>query len=376
MNYSHTPVMLKEVIKYLDPYPGQYFIDCTLGGGGYTFALAEKIGPTGKVVAIDLDQLAIANAKNIISSQPDLKDNCYTLKTRGVIKNNKFYNDHQIKENKKTFACALFATPDLLAQSGGRVVGLAEGNNIILVHENFKNLSKIVKDLYTKKKIQSLEFNGIVFDLGLSSAQLQDRTRGFSFQQTGPLDMAFGQVKNNKRSTSDIVNNWPVKELEHILREYGEERFARLIAQAIISKRKIKPIKTTEELVKIIEEAVPKKFQYQKIHPATRSFQALRIATNDELNNLEVALAEANNLLKVSGKLIVISYHSLEDRIVKNFFKKESKDCLCPPTAIICQCGHQANLKIITKKVIKASDEEIKNNPRARSAKMRVAVKL
>ncbi|MFH1822318.1 MAG: 16S rRNA (cytosine(1402)-N(4))-methyltransferase RsmH [Patescibacteria group bacterium] len=325
MNYSHTPVMLKEVIAYLNPCPGQYFIDCTLGGGGYTQAISEKVGKDGKVLAIDLDILAINNAKNKTCSWlgPGIKT-----------------------------------------------------NNVILAHENFKNLSKIVKGFYAEKKIQNNKFNGIVFDLGLSSAQLEDRTRGFSFQQAGPLDMSFGQEGNKGSETGYIVNNWSEKELERILREYGEERFARLIARAIISKRKIKQIKTTDELVKIIEEVVPKKYHFNKIHPATRTFQALRIATNDELNNLESALRQALNLLKVGGKIIVISYHSLEDRIVKCFFKKESKDCLCPPQAIICQCGHKASLKILTKKIIIASEKEIKNNPRARSAKMRVAKKI
>ncbi|MDD5031621.1 MAG: 16S rRNA (cytosine(1402)-N(4))-methyltransferase RsmH [Patescibacteria group bacterium] len=317
MEYKHTPVMLKEVIEYLRPRTGQFFIDCTLGGAGYTIEIAKRVGETGRVLAIDLDEMAIANARHLISR----------LKL----------------------------------------------TNIILANENFKNLSKIIKT-YFKEENQKDWFSGIVFDLGLSSAQLEDRSRGFSFQLAAPLDMAFGPL--TRRRTEEIINNWPEADLEKIIREYGEERFAKNIARAIGERRKKTKIETTDELAEIIEAAVPKKYLNGKIHPATRTFQALRIATNDELNSLREALPAAVNLLASKGRLAIVSFHSLEDRIVKNFFKEEARDCLCPPSFPICQCGHKASLKIITKKVVRPGEEEIKNNPRSRSAKLRVTEKL
>ncbi|MCK4553390.1 16S rRNA (cytosine(1402)-N(4))-methyltransferase RsmH [Candidatus Parcubacteria bacterium] len=312
MNYQHIPVMLKEVLEYLDPQPGQYFIDCTLGGAGYTIAIAERVGEKGGVIAIDLDKMAIENAKLQITN--------YQL------------------------------------------------HNIILVQDNFKNLSKIAKQYFKNKKI-----NGIVFDLGLSSAQLKDRNRGFSFQKDALLDMAFGQ---SEISTIDIINKWKKENLEKIIREYGEERFAKRIAQGIVDYRKIKLIKTTGQLVEIIKSVIPKKYQHGKIHFATRTFQALRIATNNELENLREVLPQAVDLLIDGGRIVVISYHSLEDRIVKRFFKQESKDCICPPNYPACRCQHKARIKILTKKVIRAREEEVRDNPGARSAKLRAVEKI
>lgn len=316
MEYQHTPVMLKEALKYLNPRPGQNFIDCTLGGAGYTIAIAKKVGKDGKVLAIDLDKLAIDNAKKLI------------------------------KEYKHT--------------------------NIILANDNFKNLSKIVEKYFGNK--ESAKFHGIVLDLGLSSAQLQDRDRGFSFQLDAPLNMAFGQTTGE--TTERIVNNRRAEELERIFREYGEERFAKKIARKIVEYRKLKSIKTTGQMVEIIKSALPKKYLYCKIHPATRVFQALRIATNKELENLEQVLPQAMDLLAPKGRIAVVSYHSLEDRIAKYFFKRESKDCLCPPICPVCRCHHKARLKILTKRVVMASEEEVLNNPRARSAKLRVAERI
>lgn len=328
MNFQHTPVMLDEVLAYLNPQPGQYFIDCTLGGGGYTFAIVERIGKTGKIISFDLDEVAIKNSKRLIDK-------------------NKY-------------------------------------KNIILINDNFKNLSQIIKE-YFKKDSQTAKFVGIVFDLGLSQAQLQDRHRGFSFQLDGPLDMSFAHKYTND-NTEYIVNNWKQEELEKIIREYGEERFARKIAEEIVKTRKNTPIKTTKQLVGVIKKAVPtrfahgkprrKRYLYSKIHPATRTFQALRIATNNELENLKQVLPQAVDLLESGGRIAVISYHSLEDRIVKNFFKQESKDCICSPDLPECSCQHKAKLKIITKKVKVPTVEEIARNPRARSAKLRVAEKL
>jgi 16S rRNA (cytosine1402-N4)-methyltransferase len=324
MIYQHTPVMLKEIIEYLNPRPGQNFIDCTLGGAGYTMAIAGLVGQKGKVLAIDLDKMAIENAK------------C------------KMQN--------------------------------AKLRNIILINDNFKNLSKIVQDLTPALSLSRrgsdghVEFHGIVLDLGLSSAQLQDRNRGFSFQLDAPLNMAFGQTAGE--TTERIVNNWRAEELERIFKEYGEERFAKRIARKIVEYRKLKSIKTTGQMVEIIKSAMPKKYLYAKIHPATRVFQALRIATNKELENLEQVLPQAMDLLAPKGRIAVVSYHSLEDRIVKRFFRQESKDCICPPSYPACRCHHKARLKILTPRVVRASEEEVLNNPRARSAKLRAAERI
>jgi 16S rRNA (cytosine1402-N4)-methyltransferase len=326
VDYVHTPVMLKEVLEFLNPLPGQNFIDCTLGSGGYTFSIAKRIVPRGKIIGIDLDEKAIGYVQEIINKNKNLS-----------------------------------------AQAG---------KNIVLVHDNFKNLHKIVQKYWPNR--QATKFTGVVFDLGLSSTQLQDRSRGFSFQLDAPLDMAFSQKTDNKKQTTEyIVNSYKNEKLEKILREYGEERYARRIAGAIVKARRRAPLKTTGQLVNIIREVVPTVYKKGgSIHFATRTFQALRIATNNELENLIQALPQAMNLLAKKGRIAVISYHSLEDRIVKKFFRQESRDCICPPQAPICQCGHKAKLKIITRKVLIPTDEEIKNNTRARSAKMRVAERI
>ncbi len=318
MDYKHVPVMLKEVLENLNPKIGENFIDCTLGGGGYSFAIAKLIGKKGKVLATDLDELAINNAKK------------------------------KIKKDKTT--------------------------NIILAHDNFKNLSKIFKK-YFKEECKINRVDGIVFDLGLSSAQLEDQSRGFSFKLDAPLIMNFAGKSDNDLTARDIVNTWSQFELEKIIKEYGEERFAKSISRQIVESRKNKEINTTDELVNIIKSAVPKKYLYAKIHPATRTFQALRIAVNDELESLRLVLPQALELLKPGGRLVIISFHSLEDRIVKHFFKDEARDCICPPSLPLCQCNHKSQLKIITKKPILPGEEEISKNPRARSAKLRVAIK-
>lgn len=311
--YSHTPVLLTEALEYLDPKPGDRIIDATLGGGGYTFALAKKVGKNGKVLSLDLDELALNHAKLKIAEE--------------------------------------------------------KISNVILTHANFKDIRTVATETFGS----SPNLDGVVFDLGLSSAQLEDRLRGFSFQTDVPLNMAFGSLISDTK-TYKIVNESSVEELVRIIGRYGEERFARPIARAIDSARRLEPIKTTGELVKAIERGVPAAARRQsRIHFATKTFQALRIATNDELENIKVALESLRGLLKVGGRIVVVSFHSLEDRLVKNFFKQESRDCLCPPSFPICQCGHTAWLTILTKKIITASDEEIKTNPRSRSAKLRAA---
>lgn len=284
--------MLKEVIKYLNVQEGDKVLDGTLGGASYTLAIAKKIGERGRVISIDLDKLAICHAQEII------------------------------KEKKL--------------------------NNITLVLDNFKNIEKIVDDHFSKK------IDAVVLDLGLSSAQLDDEERGFSFKGKRPLDMAFG---DSNISTKDIVNNYSLQDLTNIFKEYGEEQRSYYIARAIVDYRKNKEIETTEDLVRIIEEEVP--FRYRRnIHPATRIFQALRMETNGELNNLRETLSSIENILKPKGRLVVVSFHSGEDRIVKRFLKNNNK------------------FKILTKKPLVPGQEEINNNFRSRSAKLRVAERI
>lgn len=309
--------MLKEVMDIFNPKPGQNFIDCTLGGGGYTLAIAKRILPDGKIVSLDLDELAINNLPAKIS-------------------------------------------------------GL-NLTNIIPVHENFKNLQAIVKKYFTA----DAKLDGLVFDLGLSSAQLQDRSRGFSFNlPDAPLGMNFGGLIGER--AEHVVNNWRAQDLAKIFRDYGEERAAYKIASVLVRERQLKKITTTGRLVEIILKTKhsPPAGHKAKIHPATKVFQALRIAVNQELENLRLALPQAVNLLKAGGQLIVISYHSLEDRIVKQYFRQEAKDCLCPPARPVCQCGHKASLKILTPPLLRPTEEEVLKNPRARSARLRAAVRI
>jgi len=312
MKYNHIPVLLEEVLSALNPQPGQTYIDCTLGGASYTRALAKAVGKKGRVISIDADEMAIKNAE-------------------GILKEDNF-------------------------------------QNVSLVHDNFRNLEAIAKE-YAPEGV-----DGIVFDLGLSSAQLDDESRGFSFQGDRPLDMAFGAGESV--STIHLINSSPLSELTRIFRELGEEPQAYRLAKEIINSRKRKKIESTKELVNIILKITPARYLKSRIHPATRVFQALRLATNDELGSLKEALAVTTDILKVGGRLAVVSFHSGEDRIVKQWLRQESKDCLCPPQAPVCVCEHRARFKTIVKKPLMASDEELNDNPRSRSAKLRVAEKI
>lgn len=302
MIYSHVPVMLQEVGKYLKVRPGGKFIDCTLGGAGYTLAIAKATGENGKVLGIDLDDLALKNARQ-------------KIKTRKL-------------------------------------------DNIVLVQDNFKNLKSIVAANFPR----GTYFDGIVFDLGLSSAQLEDTERGFSFKGERPLNMSFrsGEKKaaeEIEKSTIEIVNQYPLLELTRIFREYGEERRAYQIAKAIVAARREKRFTTTVDLTALLEKIIPVRYR-SKIHPATKVFQALRMETNEELAALEQALPAAAELLKPAGRLVVVSFHSGEDRIVKRFLKSAT------------------DLQTLTKKPLIPSDTEIESNPRARSAKLRAAAKI
>jgi 16S rRNA (cytosine1402-N4)-methyltransferase len=243
---------------------------------------------------------------------------------------------------------------------------LAEfGSRKVLIKGNFADLSKVLEELNIKK------VDGVLLDLGVSSHQLNTAQRGFSFNQQARLDMRMD--RSLKQSAYDIVNSFAQNELENIIKFYGEEKMASRIARTISKKRQLSPIETTTELAAIVASCMPAKLKWQKIHPATRTFQALRIAVNNELNNIQPAINAAADVLKPGGRLCVISFHSLEDRIVKNEFRALSGVCVCPKDIPFCICKREAKLKNITRKALIPAAEEIEANPRARSAKLRVA---
>ena len=293
---THKPVLQKEILQYLDPNSNENFVDATVSEMGHTISILNRTKPNGKILGIEWD--------------PE------------IIEKSKLYIENSKLEER-----------------------------IILVNDSYINLKKIVA------KYKFTPVNGILFDLGMSSWHLENSNKGFSFLKDELLDMRYSPT--NGLSATEIINNWQEPEIERILTEYGEEKFAKKITKEIAKERKIKFIKTTFQLVKIIEKAIPFKYQHDKIHFATRTFQALRIAVNDELNNLNKVLPQAIEILAPKGKIAIISFHSLEDRIVKNFFKEE-KEKLIP----------------LTKKPITPLQEEIKINPRSRSAKLRVAMKI
>jgi 16S rRNA (cytosine1402-N4)-methyltransferase len=302
----HVPVLLDEVVAGLQPQSGGYFVDCTVGLGGHAAAILEKISPSGRLLGIDTDPEAIK------LSQDKLGD---------------------------------------------------YGEAVTLVNDNFINLEAICKRYHFHP------VDGILFDLGVSSLQLDTAERGFSFHLDAPLNMRFDPGQG--LTASDIVNSFSEQELAKLIEKYGEERHSRRIARYIVQNR---PIVTTVELARLVEQASGGK--RTRIHPATRTFMALRIAANSELQNLELALKQTVNLLRPGGRLTVISYHSLEDRIVKQFMRYAASSCLCPPGTVICRCGHEPTLKLISRKVIKPTSLETESNPRSRSAKLRIAERL
>lgn len=314
---AHLPVLLNEVIEYLNPKPNENFIDATLGDGGHAKEILKRAGPGGKLLGIDRDINSINAAK----------------------------------ENLKEF-----------------------GERVIFTQGNFSELKNIIIDAPGFGKV-----SGILADLGLSSAQIESSGRGFSFDSDEPIIMSqTWPMAEGQKTAMEIVNKCREEELSKIFHEYGEERLARAIAQRIVKARKEKSITTARELADIAFGAYKKFLGGRKwnIHPATRIFMALRIAVNNEMENLESFLPQAVGGLSDKGRIAVISFHSLEDRIVKNFFRRESRNCICPPEEIECSCAHIKTLKIITKKPVTASLDEINSNPRSRSAKLRVAEKI
>lgn len=319
MAKNHVPVLLDEVLHYLNPKPGENFIDCTVGGGGHTETILERTSPSGKLLGIDLDEEAINISEKNLNKYKD---------------------------------------------------------RLILVKNNFARLKEI---FHEHPKLHPL--SGILYDLGISTYELEDKHRGFSFQVDAPLDMRFDKSQN--LTACHILNNWSREKLIRILWGYGQEKFSRQIIDQVINIRKKTKITKTKQLAEAVLQVYRKVLKSKKeipwiggIHPATKTFMALRIAVNNEFENLEKSLQQAVEILKHGGRIAVISFHSGEDKIVKNFFKQESKDCLCPPEIPQCICNHKAKLKIITKKPVIPTKNEIKINPKARSAKMRVAEKI
>lgn len=314
MPYTHEPVLLAEALEYLQPQPGQNFVDATLGGGGYSLALAERVKPAGRVLSIDLDPAALEN-----------------------------YLGQLAHTNFK--------------------------NNTIAVHGNFRDLDTIIRSH------EFYNIAGIVADIGLSSYQLDQSGRGISFQNKEPLDMRF-DVSDPTTDAKFILNNHSEEQLTELFRSYGEERASSRIAHAIVKQRQDQPLHYTTDLTEIIQRALPKPQQHRWPDSARRIFQALRIAVNHELENLETFLPKALDLLSPGGRLVIISFHSLEDRLVKQFFVKSARGCVCPPEFPICRCGKNPLGMILTKKVVTATAAEAERNPRSIPAKLRALKKL
>lgn len=309
MEFAHRSVLLNECIDALAIKPDGIYLDGTLGGAGHSLQICRNL-TTGRLIGVDRDLVALEAAK------------------------------------KRLYRHA---------------------KKVTLVHDNFENVGAILTALGLDR------IDGMLFDLGVSSPQLDDAERGFSYMADAPLDMRMD--RDQSLTAYEIVNNWPREELKSILYEYGEERYAPQIAAAIERVRTDRPIETTLELVDIIRSAMPPSALREKQHPAKRSFQAIRIAVNDELGELPPMLDAAEKNLKPGGRLAVITFHSLEDRIVKKKLQELAQGCICPPEFPVCVCGRKPKVKLITRKPIVSGEEELAENPRARSAKLRVAEK-
>lgn len=311
MSFHHVTVLREEAVDGLNIRQDGIYLDCTLGGAGHSSLIASRLSPEGRLIAIDQDDWALENAKERLSPYID---------------------------------------------------------RVTLVKSNFRHLKEIVDDLGLDG------VDGVLFDLGVSSPQLDEGERGFSYNADAPLDMRMDQQA--PLTAYEIVNEWDEQEIARIIWEYGEEKFSRRIARQIVQRRQHAPVKTTGELVELIKEAIPAAARRTGPHPAKRTFQAIRIAVNDELDAFRDAVIDAIGILRPAGRVSVITFHSLEDRICKQVYQDFAKGCTCPPAFPICTCGNEAIVKIITRKPILPSEEELDANPRARSAKLRVAEKL
>ena len=308
--FHHVSVLLEECIQGLAIKPDGIYVDGTLGGAGHSSRIAAKL-TTGRLIGIDRDNVALEAAAERLKPYED---------------------------------------------------------RVTLVHANFCDMDQALQELGIDK------VDGILLDLGVSSPQLDDGQRGFSYMTDAPLDMRMNG--EDTRDARQIVNTWSYEELKRILYDYGEERFAPRIAAAICRRREQAPIETTLELVDVIKSAMPASALREKQHPAKRSFQAIRIAVNDELGAVETVMKKAVPLLNPGGRLAVITFHSLEDRIVKNAMAEAAKGCTCPPSFPVCVCGKKPQVRIVTRKPIVSGEEELERNPRARSAKLRICEKL
>ena len=308
--FYHVSVLLDECLDGLNIRPDGIYVDGTLGGAGHSSQIAKRL-TTGRLIGIDRDQVALKAAGERLAPYSD---------------------------------------------------------RVTLVHANFCEIARVLKDL----GISGVD--GILLDLGVSSPQLDDGQRGFSYMADAPLDMRMN--REDALSAYEVVNTWSFEELRRILFDYGEERYAPRIAEAICRRREEKPIETTLELVDVIRGAMPAAALREKQHPAKRSFQAIRIAVNDELGSVEKVMADAIPCLNPGGRLAVITFHSLEDRIVKNAMGDAAKGCICPPNFPVCVCGKKPKVKLVNRKPITSTQEELNANPRARSAKLRVCEKI
>lgn len=313
MDFQHKPVLLQEVLNYLHPQPGMVILDCTLGGGGHSKEILKKILPGGKLIALDQDIEAI--------------------------------------------------------KAGNEALKPFGEDNYIIFHNNFRDIDNVLK------KTAFSQVDGLLFDLGVSSYQLDQGERGFSYQHDAQLDMRMDR-KNQELTACDLVNKASAEELTRIIREYGEEKWAKRIASFLVEERKQEAIESTGHLVEIIKKAIPSSARREGPHPAKRTFQALRIAVNQELDILSPALKQGLEILRPGGRLAVITFHSLEDRLTKNVFKELAQGCICSKELPVCICNHKAKIKILTRKPVTPSEEEKRENPRARSAKLRVAEKI
>ena len=310
MEFSHIPVMPDQVVAGLNIKPDGVYLDCTLGAGGHSLEIVQRLNPKGRLIAFDQDQEALAFAS-------------------------------------------------------GRLAPYRE--RLVLLHTNFKNMKANLKNLGIDR------IHGVLFDLGASSHQFDESGRGFSYKQDAALDMRMDA--DLKTTAGDLVNNLPENDLARLLKIYGEERWANRIAGFICKERKRRPITTTLELVEIIKKAIPASARRSGPHPARRTFQALRIQTNNELEILEASVLDAVSVLHGGGRICVISFHSLEDRIIKKVFRNLASPCTCPVDFPICVCGGEKTLRIITAKPLTPSQAELSQNPRARSAKLRIGEK-
>jgi 16S rRNA (cytosine1402-N4)-methyltransferase len=318
MQTGHIPVMLEEVLKFLQPKAGGHYVDGTSGGGGHAEAILERSAPDGKVLGIDSDRQALARVEK-------------------------------------------------------RLAEAVKDGRLVLVHGNFAELARIVDEAGFVSSV-----DGVLLDLGFSSYQMDDPERGFSFSTDGPLDMRLDRSQD--LTAADLVNNASEQELADIFWRYGEETRSRQIAWRIVRERARGPITHTTQLARLAAAGVP--YKPGMIHPATRVFQALRIAVNSELERLQAALPQIVDVLRAEktgnvsgdgGRMVIISFHSLEDRLVKGFMRREAMDCICPPGIPVCVCDHKASLRLLTPKPVTPTKQEILLNPRARSAKLRAA---